>query len=118
MRRAVKSEPRDDRGRVDRISTRTSRLFKLLMVLLDDRRERIPFAEFGNREEWGDPRTFNRLRQELNRLWRDHRQRPLFVIVDRYGRQTDRGERFFIVMEDFGGRERRRVSDEETHGGS
>jgi len=78
-----------------------------MMVLLCDPRERIPYEDFDDVNVWGDPRTFNRLRHELNRLWIEHRRCPLFIIVDERGQEADRGPRYLKLIDvDFRGEHR------------
>jgi predicted DNA-binding transcriptional regulator YafY len=60
----------------------------------------IPLARFDDEEEWGDERTFRRLRSTLNQAWEDFRGIPLFCLVDANGIEKARGEDRYIKLND------------------
>src|SRR5690606_28349108 len=75
------------------------RILKLLALLLEARFP-IPLSAFSDEEEWGDERTFRRLRSTLNQAWEEFRGIPLFVLVDSGGREKARGEDRYIKLND------------------
>ena len=75
------------------------RILKLLSLLIESRFP-VPLKHFEDEEEWGDERTFRRLRSTLNQAWEEFRGIRLCVMVDSEGREKARGEDRYIKLND------------------
>lgn len=75
------------------------RLVHFIIDLLNASRP-IEFSRYEDEEEWGDERTFRRLRALINQVWERRNQTPLFEIVDADGRVKQRGDGRFIKLVD------------------
>lgn len=75
------------------------RLINLIIDLLNSKRP-IDFARYQDREEWGDERTFRRMRALLNDVWTRRNQTPLFEVVDSDGKPKQRGDGRFLKLVD------------------
>ena len=60
----------------------------------------IDYSRYLDEEEWGDERTFRRMRALVNQVWEFRNQTPLFEIVDDHGRPKQRGEGRFVKLVD------------------
>ena len=64
------------------MATKSERMIRLIN-LISDSRAPLELNRFSrNTEEWGDARTFRRLRDELNGFWQNYAGEPLFVYLD------------------------------------
>jgi predicted DNA-binding transcriptional regulator YafY len=84
--------------RIDTKLRKTERLTKLIQLLMNARAP-IPLNKFEDDSEWGSLRTFLRLRSEINLIWEELFQSPLFEIVDSDGKPATRGERFLKLAD-------------------
>lgn len=75
------------------------RLVHFIIDLLNASRP-IEFSRYEDEEQWGDERTFRRLRALVNQVWERRNQTPLFEIVDADGRGKQRGDGRFIKLVD------------------
>lgn len=75
------------------------RLIHFLADLLNATRP-IDFSRYQDAGEWGDERTFRRMRAMVNQVWELRNQTPLFEIVDADGRPKQRGDGRFIRLVD------------------
>ena len=75
------------------------RLVHFLADLLNATRP-IDFSRYQDAEEWGDERTFRRMRAMVNQVWEMRNQTPLFEIVDADGRPKQRGDGRFVKLVD------------------
>ena len=75
------------------------RLVHFLADLLNATRP-IDFFRYQDAEEWGDERTFRRMRAMVNQVWEMRNQTPLFEIVDADGRPKQRGDGRFVKLVD------------------
>lgn len=76
-----------------------TRILQLLIMILESRVP-IPLNRFSDPDEWGDERTFRRLRNNLNETWEILRGEKLFEIVDEDGNPCTKGEKRFIKISD------------------
>lgn len=86
------------RARIDTELPKQERMLKLLVMLVSSRAP-IPLDTFKDENSWGDERTFQRTRAEVNQLWERLRGCPLFQIVDAEGRPARRGKRFLKLVD-------------------
>lgn len=84
--------------RIDTEFPKQERILKLLVMLVSSRAP-IPLDTFKDESNWGDERTFQRTRAEVNKLWERLRGRPLFHLVDAEGRPAGRGKRFLKLAD-------------------
>lgn len=74
-------------------SRKVDRAVRFIQLLANSRLP-VPLSKFSDPEEWGDERTFRRLRNEINQAWIAYSTYPLFETVDELGKPATKGKRF------------------------
>ena len=75
------------------------RIINFIVDLLGSTRP-IEYSRFSDEEEWGNERTFRRMRALINDAWEIKARQPLFSIVDEDGVPAERGDGRFIKLVD------------------